>query len=41
MLSTKSESRDECSNSVLDSIDCNQMRIFHFGLAFIIKKSND
>jgi len=41
MLSIKNKSRDKCSDFVLNSIDYIQVRIFHLGLASIIKKNND
>jgi len=41
VLPAKNKSRDKCSNSISDSINCNQMRISHLKLAFIIKRSND
>ncbi len=41
MLSIRNESRDEYSGFVLNSIGCNQMRIPHLKLAFIIKKNNN
>ncbi len=41
VLSVKSESWDECSGFILDSIGYNQMRIFYLKLASIIKKNND
>ncbi len=41
MLSTKSKSRDECSGSILNSIDYNQMKIFYLGLTSIIKKNSN
>ena len=41
VLLVKNESRDEYSGSILDLIDCNQMKILHFELAFIIEKNND
>ncbi len=41
VLSAKNKSRDECSNSVSDSIGCNQMRIPHLGLVSIIEENSD
>src|SRR6266699_5647963 len=38
---TRNESRDECSGSISNSIDYNQMKIFYFELVFIIERNND
>ncbi len=41
VLPTRNESRDECSGSISNSIDYNQMKIFYFELVFIIERNND
>ena len=41
VLLIKSESQDECSDSISNSIDYNQIRIFYLELTSIIKKSNN
>ncbi len=41
VLLTKSESRDKYSDSILDSIGYNQMKIPYLGLTSIIKKNNN
>ncbi len=41
MLLIKSEFRDECSGSILNSIDYNQVKIFYFRLAFVIERNSN
>ncbi len=41
VLPVRSESQDECSGSVSDSIGCNQVRILHLRLASITEENND
>ncbi len=41
MLLIKSESRDECSSFVLNSISYIQMRRSYLGLTSIIEENND
>jgi len=41
VLPVRSESRDECSGSISDSIGCNQVRILHLGLASVTEENSD